>query len=106
MRALLLGLGVMLGLLTGAPTASAGLYYSGETMAELPSQWRGFLLDQRMLRGIAVKPAAGTPASPARARYEEAAAKLAKTAKERALTPDEVADLGALDVRLGDGVKA
>jgi tetratricopeptide (TPR) repeat protein len=89
-----------------APTARAGLYYSGETMAELPSQWRGFLLDQRMLRGIAVKPAAGKPASPARARYEEAAAKLAKTAKERALTPDEAADLGALYLRLGEVGKA
>src|SRR5947209_5106394 len=27
-----------------APDARAGLYYSGETFAELPSQWRGFLL--------------------------------------------------------------
>ena len=25
----------------------AGLYYSGETIADLPSQWRGYLLDQR-----------------------------------------------------------
>src|SRR5579862_4977418 len=89
-----------------SPLAHAGLYYSGETMAELPSQWRGFLLDQRMLRNLAVKPAAGNPANPARTRYEEAATKLAKTATERALTPDEVADLGALYLRLGETGKA
>ena len=53
-------------------------------IAELPSQWRGFLLDQRLLRGIAVKPTPANPASPARLHYEEAAAKLAKLAKERA----------------------
>jgi hypothetical protein len=102
MRALLLGLGVVLGMVVVVPAARAGLYYSGETMAELPSQWRGFLLDQRMLRGIAVKPAAPAKASPARVRYEDAAAKLAKTAKDRALAPDEAADLGALYLRLGD----
>ncbi len=86
--------------------ASAGLYYSGERMAELPSQWRGFLLDQRLLRGIAVKPAAGAPASPARLRYQEAAASLEKLARTRALTADELADLGALHVRLGEPGKA
>jgi hypothetical protein len=88
-----------------ASLAQAGLYYSGETTAELPSQWRGFLLDQRMLRNIAVKPAAGNPANPARTRYEEAAAKLAKTASERGLAPDEASDLGALYLRLGEVVK-
>ena len=30
--------------------AWAGLYYSGENYASLPSQWRGYLLDQRALR--------------------------------------------------------
>src|SRR5437764_4388274 len=30
-------------LLAFAPAAPAGLYYSHETVAELPSQWRGFL---------------------------------------------------------------
>jgi hypothetical protein len=75
-------------------------------MAELPSQWRGFLLDQRVLRGIAVKPAAGAPASPARLRYQEAAAKLEKLAGTRALRADELADLGALYVRLGEPGKA
>ncbi len=88
--------------LTVAPSAHAGLHYSGETYAELPSQWRGFLLDQRQLRGIAVPATASNPASPLRLHYEKEAAKLAKLAKERALTADEAADLGALYVRLGD----
>jgi tetratricopeptide (TPR) repeat protein len=93
-------------LLLSPAAARAGLYYSGETYAELPSQWRGFLLDQRQLRGIAVKPTPGNPASPARKHYEEEAAKLAKLSAERALTADEAADLGALYVRLGDFGKA
>ena len=71
--------------------AHAGLYYSGETYAELPSQWHGFLLDQRLLRNIAVKPGAGVQASPARLRYEDAAAFLEKAKRERKLTADELA---------------
>ncbi|MBY0528289.1 MAG: DUF3299 domain-containing protein [Gemmataceae bacterium] len=86
--------------------ARAGLYYSGETIADLPSQWRGFLLDQRALRMIAAKPANGVSASPLRTEYEQAAAKLEKTAKDRKLTADELADLGALYVRLGEVSKA
>src|SRR5712691_5940895 len=86
--------------------AHAGLYYSGETYAELPSQWHGFLLDQRLLRNIAVKPGAGVQASPARLRYEDAAAFLEKAKRERKLTADELANLGALYVRLGDITKA
>jgi hypothetical protein len=92
--------------ITLTQSATAGLYYSGETQNELPSQWRGFLLDQRMLRAIAVKPAPGTPANPGRIAYEAAAANLEKTARERKLTPDEKADLGALWVRLGESAKA
>jgi tetratricopeptide (TPR) repeat protein len=84
----------------------AGLYYSGETFAELPSQWRGFLLDQRTLRNLAVKPAPGFPASPSRVRYQMDAERLAKRSSSGKLTADESADLGALYVRLGDVVKA
>jgi tetratricopeptide (TPR) repeat protein len=94
---------LVLGLSSGA---HAGLYYSGEPIAELPSQWRGFLLDQRTLRTLAVKPTPGTPAGPARARYEEAWAKLEKAARERKLTADELGDLGAILVRLGETGKA
>lgn len=89
-----------------APAVRAGLYYSGETMADLPSQWRGFLLDHRALRGIGVKPAAGSVASPLRTDYEEAAAKLEKAARAGKITADELADLGALYVRLGEPGKA
>jgi tetratricopeptide (TPR) repeat protein len=96
----------VLTLLGTTTLARAGLYYSGETIAELPSQWRGFLVDQRGLRGVAVKPPAGKPASPMRVEYQEAAAKLEKTTRSRKLTADEQADLGALYVRLGDMGKA
>ncbi len=89
-----------------APEARAGLYFSGETLAELPSQWRGFLLDQRTLRNIGVKPTATVAANPARGHYEEEATKLEKTARKRKLTQDELADLGALYVRLGETGKA
>ena len=85
------------------PRAQAGLYCSAEEIAELPSQWRGFLLDQRTLRNAAVK-APGI--SPLRARYVERAAQLTKSAGERKLSADEAADLGALYVRLGDIEKA
>ncbi len=82
--------------------AHAGLYYSGEPFAELPSQWRGFLLDQRTLRNVAVP----TLASPARRRYLDAANRLEKAGRGRKLTADEQADLGALYVRLGELTKA
>jgi hypothetical protein len=80
----------------------AGLHYSGESFAELPSRWRGFLLDHRALRTAAVKPARGSPAGPVRARYEREAARLARLATGRKLSADEAADLGALYVRLGE----
>src|SRR6516164_447611 len=76
--------------------ASAGLYYSGETIAELPSQLRGFLLHHRALRNIGVKPTTRSPASPLRLKYEAAAGTLERTARQRPLTADELADLGAL----------
>jgi hypothetical protein len=87
-------------------SAHAGVYYSGETLAELPSQWRGFLLDQRTLRALAVKPAAGLPASGPRARYVADAERLSKLAGTRKLTADEAADLGAVYIRLGEVSKA
>ena len=86
--------------------ACAGLYCSEESFAELPSQWRGFLLDQRALRLAAVKPTGTMAPSPLRSRYDTAAERLAKTARERPLSADEAADLGALYVRLGDVARA
>ena len=85
----------------------AGLYYSGETFAELPSQWRGFLLDQRTLRNIALEAGPKREASRARIRYEEEAARLEmKSKKDGKLTGDELADLGALYIRLGKSAAA
>src|SRR5262249_39164601 len=96
-----------LGLVLLAGTvAHAGLHYSGEPIAELRSQWRGFLLDQRALRNIAVKSKEGVPANPAREKYLEAAAKLQDAAKQRKLSADEKADLGALFIRLGEIAQA
>ncbi len=82
--------------------AQAGLHYSGEKFAELPSQWRGFLQDLRALRNLAVKPTVNLAASPLRQQYEEEAKKLQEAAKNRKLTADEQADLGALWIRLGE----
>src|SRR5262249_49848556 len=90
----------------GVPGAIAGLHYSGDEMAPLPSQWRGFLLDQRQLRMAAVPPRSGLPASPMRMRYEKAAKELEEFAGKRALGADERADLGALYLRLGNTARA
>src|SRR5436309_2725248 len=90
-------------LLTTA-SARAGLYYSGEQYASLPAQWRGFLLDHRALRNIALKPKDETEASPLRTRYRQEAEKLQARADK--LSADELADLGALYVRLGDNERA
>src|SRR3954447_4202718 len=81
--------------------ARAGLYYSGEPLAELPSQWRGFLPDQRALRLLAARPGPNVPALPLRDAYREAVDALVKLATQRPLTADESADLGALHLRLG-----
>jgi hypothetical protein len=93
--------------LLAVPTGSrAGLYYSGETPAELPAHWRGFLLDVRALRMVGVTPIAGAPLHLLREEYEGAATKLEEKAKKLALGADESADLGALYVRLGRSAKA
>lgn len=96
-------IGVIIALLLVSTPLRAGLHYSAEVQAELPSQWRGFLLDLRALRMIGVN--APNP-SLLREQYQEAAAKLQKLAKQRELTADEVADLGALHVRLNQAEKA
>ncbi len=86
-----------------APSARAGLYYSGENVAELPAQWRGFLLDHRSLRALAAKPAANLPDTPLRREYRDALSRLEKKAN---LDADELADLGALNIRTGQAGKA
>src|SRR5262249_48936012 len=68
---------------------------------ELPSQWRGFLLDQRALRNIALKPTGRLRSTPERNRYEAALAQLVKTAGGRPPTAEGIAAPGA--VYLGPG---
>ncbi len=87
-------------MLSPAP-AFAGLHYSGEQYAELPSRMSGFLVDHRLLRAAAIERPGDIPASPLRDDYLIAAERLEKLAKSRALTADEAADLGAVYVRLG-----
>lgn len=75
----------------------AGLYLSSESYADLPAQWRGFLLDQRALRQLAVPAGPKIEASPWRNRYSEELKKL----EGQALSADATADAGALLIRLG-----
>src|SRR3954469_5742893 len=82
-----------------ATPVRAGLHYSGEAIAELPAQWRGYLPDQRLLRTLPAPAGPNQPANPLREAYRAAAEKFA--ALTRPLTPDESADLGALRLRLG-----
>jgi hypothetical protein len=97
---------VLLALLFVPSTAQAGLYYSGEQYAELPSRLRGFLIDHRALRATGVERPRDLPVSPLRDNYLAAANRFEQLAKMRALTPDEAADLGAVYVRLGKTDKA
>jgi len=92
-------------LLLPAP-ARAGLYYSGEQYAELPSRLRGFLIDHRALRAAARERPGDGLATPLRDDYRAAVERLQKLAKSRPLTADEAADLGALYIRLGQPEKA
>src|SRR5579871_4822788 len=100
------GLCVALAFWSSASTSQAGLYYSGESYADLPSQWRGFLLDQRNLRNLAVRPSRSNLSSPRRTQYEKAAAHLKELSRQRKLTADEAADLGAVLLRLGETTEA
>ena len=59
-------------------------------------QWRGFLLDQRTLRSLAVKSPPGVLAGGPRGRYQADVERLTKLAGSRKLSADEAADLGAL----------
>jgi hypothetical protein len=89
-----------------AAQAKAGLYYSGEQYAPLPSRFSGFLVDQRALRTAAIERPKDVPVSPLREEYLVAEQRLEKLAKTRLLTADETADLGAVYVRLGKADKA
>jgi tetratricopeptide (TPR) repeat protein len=86
--------------LTLISQAQGGLYYSGESFAPLPSKWSGFLVDHRALRGAGIEKPKGAPQPALREAYLAAAAKLETAAKKSPLSADELADLGALFVRL------
>jgi tetratricopeptide (TPR) repeat protein len=96
------GIAILLCLLF-APLARAGLHCPEETFAELPTQWRGFLLDQRLLRTAALVPMGNVPPGAVRARYLQAAERLAALDNRSA---DQSADLGGLYLRLGQVNKA
>ena len=85
-----LALSLLLMLPTAAPAA---LHYSGDQFRELPARWVGFLPDLRQLR---------TPAGPLHDRY---AAALAALERVPAPTADQLADLGALHLRLNQPVR-
>ncbi|MFO0851308.1 MAG: DUF3299 domain-containing protein [Gemmataceae bacterium] len=89
-------------LLLSALPAAAGLHFSGETIRELPARWTGYLPDHRALRNAANPRAA----SPIRDLYADAALRLQTAAKQRPLTADEAADLGAALIRLGQPAQA
>lgn len=89
----------MIAVLGFASAGRAGLHCSLETTAELPSQWRGFLLDHRSLRTIGVPAGPKNDATPLREQYLREAKRLSEKPRR---TADEAADLGAIWVRLGD----
>lgn len=93
-------------LLLASSVSHAGLYYSGERYAALPAQWRGFLLDHRLLRNIGVVPKEASDENPLRAKYRVEAEKLRTRATREKLSADDLADLGALYLRLGEIDKA
>jgi hypothetical protein len=84
-------------LLTALPL-QAGVHYSGEKFAELPSKWSGFLVDHRALRAAGIEKPKDAPQTPLRELYLSEAAKLEKKPEPSA---DDLADLGALYLRLG-----
>ncbi len=100
-QALMPGVWVWVMLLLFAWPAQGGIYYSGERFAELPSEWRGFASDLRLLRSIAVPTTPTQPASTLKLQYQDALKKLEDVKKQRSLSADEQADVGALLIRLG-----
>jgi len=99
-RSVCVWLALWLGLEVVQP-AAGGIYYSGEAIRPFAAEWRGFLTDHRLLRQVAF-PNPNLPIHPLRQRYQESRLKLESLQQTRVLTADELADLGALCLRLGD----
>jgi tetratricopeptide (TPR) repeat protein len=89
------------GLLLANGFVQAGLYYSGEHVADLPAQWRGFLVDQRNLRVLGVKSASAS--SPLLEEYQAARRRLESLAEP---TANDLADLGAVLLRFDERQRA
>jgi hypothetical protein len=86
--------------------AFAGVHLSTEPLADLPAQWRGFLLDHRALRMIAVPAQPNQPATLLREQYADTLTSLERALAQRPGTADEWADVGALLIRLGHADRA
>jgi hypothetical protein len=84
--------------------ANAGLQLSLEQPAQYPVAWRGYLLDLKVLRSCVSPGQLGSnrSAGPLREWYVQAALDLQSKAKQAPLGADQLADLGALHLRLGD----
>ncbi|MFT3879723.1 MAG: hypothetical protein QM703_08690 [Gemmatales bacterium] len=74
--------------------AHATIHYSGEKYAELPSSWKGFLADHRMMRVASIPASPKTPPSLLRLEYQAAVDRMLAEKKQRALKANELADLG------------
>lgn len=79
--------------------AHATIHYSGEKYAPLPATWAGFLTDHRTLRLVGLPLTPKTPPSLLRQEYQATLERL--NSRRNSLTPSELADLGALYLRLG-----
>ena len=97
---------IALVLLFAPVSARAGVHYSGEKFNDLPANWRGYLLDHRSLRMIGATPGAGIPVHILREQYLALAEKLETQAKDKPLSAEQTADLGALCLRLNLPAKA
>ncbi len=75
---ILKALGLLASLLLSQGALIAGVYYSEESYNELPSQWRGLLMDQRQLRQLAVEPKLKQISSEFRKKYLQDLSRLDK----------------------------
>ncbi|VTS02692.1 tetratricopeptide repeat protein [Tuwongella immobilis] len=91
----------ILGLLIGTPVW-AGIYCGIEPIAPLPTQMRGFLLDHRLLRALTLPPQSGLPESLLKQTYRQTLRQLLDLGATRPLTATELADVTALQLRLGE----
>jgi protein involved in temperature-dependent protein secretion len=80
-------------------TAQATIYYSLEKQAELPSHWKGFLADHRQLRLAGASASNKLLPSLLRQEYQAALDRLLNRRDQ--LNASELADAGALALRLG-----